>query len=113
MFGAEARKTVSERIKSQVKEISVKDFKCEHCNYSCEKLSTLKKHTQSKHTMQKCKICSKEFKTAMEVIIHVSNEHQEQEEEEEGVQFESTPKSGKGGQKASFVFSESMLDEFL
>ena len=52
MFGAEARKTVSERKKSEVAEKLVKKFQCEHCNYSCEKLSILKKDIQSRHTMQ-------------------------------------------------------------
>lgn len=52
-FGAEARKTVSDRIESQEKERSKKEFKCELCEYSCEKFATLKKHINSKHTEQK------------------------------------------------------------
>ena len=55
-FGAEARKTVSDRIKSQEKEKSKKEFKCELCDYSFEKLATLQKHINSKHTEQKCNI---------------------------------------------------------
>ena len=31
-------------MKSQEKEQSLKEFKFELCNYSCEKLTTLKKH---------------------------------------------------------------------
>ena len=78
-FGAEARNTVSFEIKSKLKDKSAKEFKCELCDYSSEKLTTLKKHRNSKHTEQQCKVCRKEFKSAMDLIIHVSNVHQEQE----------------------------------
>ena len=78
-FGPEARKTVNKEIKSKEKVKTSKEFKCELCDYSCEKLTTLKKHINSKHTEQQCKVCRKEFKSAMDLIIHVSNVHQEQE----------------------------------
>ena len=64
------------------------------------------------HTEQKCKLCSKEFKTAMDLVIHVSNEHHEQEEEWD-VNFQSTLKLDKEGKMSSFVSSDSILDEFL
>ena len=86
----------------------MKEFECELCDYSCEKLSNLKKHINLKHTEQKCKVCSKEFKTSMELVIHVAKEHQEQEEARN-----STPKSDMEGKQSSFKFSESMLDDYL
>ena len=62
-FGAEARNTVSDGIKSQEKEKNSKEYKCKMCDYLCEKDSTLKKHMNSKHTEQTCKQCGKEFRT--------------------------------------------------
>ena len=53
-FVAEARKTVAKTKKSQENKKSLKEFKCELCYYSCEKLTTLKKHTE-----QQCKVCRK------------------------------------------------------
>ena len=118
---------------------SAKYFKCNHCDYKSEKLATLKKHKNTKHTEQKCKVCKDEFKTSLELITHVANEHATQEEVW-SVKFQSTPKSDKEKEKevnseadelldnmllkdleeneeykkdSSFVFRESMLDEFL
>ena len=48
----------------------------------------------------------------MELVTHVANEHDDQEEAWT-VKFQSTPKSDKEENESSFVFSESMLDEFL
>jgi len=95
-----------------VNEKSVKKFKCELCDYSCEKLTTLKKHNNSKHTEQKCKICSKEFRTAMDLIIHVSKEHQEQEGERDAP-LQSTPKSNMEGKISDFELDELLLGEYL
>ena len=79
----------------------MKKFKCELCNYSCVKLSTLKKHINSNHTEQQCKVCSKEFKTLMELFFHVAKEHQLEEET-----WTSTPNSEKEGIKSNFNFSK-------
>ena len=111
-FGAEARNTVSDEDKSKEEEKSAKYFKSEHCDYNSEKLATLKKHKNTKHTGQKCKVCNKEFKTSTELVTHVSKEHDDQEEAW-SVKFQSTPKSDKEENESSFVFSESMLDDFL
>ena len=48
----------------------------------------------------------------MDLLVHVSNDHHEDEEEWDA-QNESTQKSDREGEKASFIFSDSMLDEFL
>ena len=47
----------------------------------------------------------------MELLSHVANEHVE--EEEWNVKAQSTPKSDGEAKVSSFVFSESMVDEFL
>ena len=104
-FGAEARKSVKEQEKL------TKGFKCDLCNYRSEKETTLNKHVLLKHTEQKCTVCSKEFKTSLEVLSHIANEHHELEEPC-SIQLQSTPKSGKEG-KSKFVLSESILDEYL
>ena len=103
IFGAEARKKVQEQEKP------LKGFKCELCKYSCEKETTLKKHVQSKHTMQKCTLCGKEFGNSIELLGHIAKEHHEQEESLD-IQLQSTPKSDKEG-KSDFVLFGSMLDE--
>ena len=90
-FGAEARNTVSDEDKSKEEEKSAKYFKCDHCDYKSEKLATLKKHKNTKHTGQKCKVCNKEFKTSTKLVTHVSKEHDDQEEAW-SVKFQSTPK---------------------
>ena len=84
-------------IKSLRKENVSTEFKCDLCNYKALKPNTLKKHINTKHTMQKCKVCDKEFKTSMDLVSHVAKEHIEEEEEEEewNIEFQSTPKSGK------------------
>ena len=93
-------------------ELKEKDFKCDHCEYKCKKHSTLKNHKHLKHTVHMCKICSEEFKTPMELVSHVAKDHHE-EEEVWNVKHQSTPKSDKETINSSFVFSESMPDDFL
>ena len=111
-FGAESPKTRMDEKKEKEKEVKATDFKCETCEYKCKKKSTLMKHIKLKHSEQKCKICGKEFKDSMELVSHVAEDHLE-EEEVWNIHFQSTPKSAKENEKSSFVFSESMLDEFL
>ena len=53
----------------KVEQIS-KALKFEICDYRCEKQSTLKKHTNSQHTEQKCDLCGKECMTSMEIFTH-------------------------------------------
>ena len=57
-------------------------------------------------------MCSKDFKTLMELVNHVAREHHK-EEEAWNTQLKSTPKEDKEGKLSNFVFSESMLDKFL
>ena len=78
-FGAEARKMVSDKIELK-EEKTFKGVKCEHCDYRCEKLATLKKHISSKHTKQKFKTCGKEFGTSMSLISHVAIEHNKEDD---------------------------------
>ena len=75
----------------------------------CEKPNTLQKHINTKHTKQKCSICSVEFRTSIDLLSHIAKEHHD---EEEG-KLQSTPKSGSEQEKPDFEFSECMLDEFL
>ena len=104
--------TVSDQIKPTEKEQPVKYFKCDLCDYMCEKRSVLNKHINSKHTEQKCKVCGKDFTTSMKLVKHVTREHQDQEESWNN-QLQSTPKEDKEGKQGSFKFSDSTVDEFL
>ena len=89
-FGSEAQHNVFEGRNSHKKENLLTDFKWDLCDYKTQKLVTLKKHINSKHTEQKCKACGVKFKTSMQLVSHVANEHNE--EEECKVEFHSTPK---------------------
>ena len=110
-FGPEAQKTLLDGKKSQEREITLNDFKCDHIDYKCRKHSTLKNHINLKHTEHRCTICSELFKTSMELVSHVAKDHHE-EEEVWNVRFQSTPKYDKEPINSSFVFSESMQDDF-
>ena len=109
-FGAEAHKSVLERKDDQEVLKMSTDLKCDQCNCKAQKLNTLRKHKKSKHTEQKCKVCEKIFKTSMDLVSHVANEHIE--EEEWKVKAQSTPNSDGEVKLSSFVSSESLLDEF-
>ena len=46
----------------------------EFFDYKCNNNLTLKKHIKLKHGENKCKICRKEFKVAIELVSHVAIE---------------------------------------
>ena len=78
------------------------------------KLATFKKHILSNHSKQKCKICGKDFETSTKLMRHVSIEHNEYLKDNIlNIILHSTPKSDKERQNFSFLFHESMLNEFL
>ena len=93
-FGAEARKTFSENSKNMLKERTHKKFKCEQCIYEYEQSCTSRKHLNIKHTEKKCKVCSQYYKTAMDLVSHVAQEHHEKEEYG-NLKFENKPCSNK------------------
>ena len=64
------------------------------CNYTCERPNTLKKHVNPKHTVHKCSLCSEEFTTSMDLLSHIAIQHHD-EEEANGLNAQSTPKSEK------------------
>ena len=113
-FGATARKTVSDQtnIQEEGKDKSGKDVKRELCDYRCEKPTTLKKHIKSEHAEQKSKICGKKFETSMKLICHIAIEHDEEDEILNEV-LHSTPNNIDTDKNSSFVFHESMLNDFL
>ena len=68
------------KVKFQGEENLVKAVECKLCDYKCEKSAYLKKHINFKHTVQKCKVCRKEFKSSLEMVSHVPEEHHEDDE---------------------------------
>ena len=50
-------------------------FKCEKCDYTCQKEATLQKHTNTKHVDQQCKVGSKKLSYTMERLHHIAKEH--------------------------------------
>ena len=68
---------------------------CNLCDYKCKKDKTMNKHTNSKHEGYKtCEVYERKFTSFESIQAHKESEHIRESEEE-------------------FVFSESMLDEFL
>ena len=73
---------------------------CEYCSYKCKKESTLQKHKNDKHALNdeghQCNQCIERFPSLSDLLEHDEKEHR-----------------GKYVQKStSFVFSDTMLDEF-
>ena len=65
---------------------------CELCSISCKNKKALEKHMNSSHEGHKsCEVCGKKLLSAEALKNHAKNSHNE----------------------SRFVFSESMLDEFL
>ena len=50
-------------------------FKCVECGAMFKKEITLKKHFNTKHEKQNCKVCHVTFKNSMEVLQHVAKQH--------------------------------------
>ena len=50
-------------------------FKCVKCEYKCKKESTLKKHINTKHIDQECKVCMMKLGSSMELLQHIAIEH--------------------------------------
>ena len=72
----ETRLAVQPQVKSMIwKKKQKKYFKCDFCDYRCEKLSIMKKHIQSSHIEQKCNMCKKEFITSIEFVNHKAKDH--------------------------------------
>ena len=73
---------------------------CDMCDYKCKKQTTFRKHTNTKHGQnQKCNVCGKSFTSKDLLEDHTILDHID-------LEFESQ-------KDTSFVFSESMLDEYL
>ena len=109
-------KEKSDKIKKKYgKEI----YKCEDCDYTCKKFTTLCKHKNTKHIGHNCKVCGKNLTNSMALLQHVAIEHNEEDtiinnmllmdNEKEVTDVKET----KNHKESSFVWSESMLDEYL
>ena len=81
-------------------EEAVKDgwIYCEICENKCKKKNTIRKHMRTKHSQCRlCEECRKLFGSEYSLAIYKGIDHEQIESERD----------------RSFVFSESMLDEFL
>ena len=85
-----------------------KHFNCEHCDYKCKNKATMTKHNK-KHVGQKlnCKQCGKTLNSNIELNTHIINEHTVA-----SMVMQGNHSSLSVQNDTSFVFSESMLDEF-
>ena len=71
---------------------------CDLCEYKCKKKNTMKKHVRTKHShCISCDECGKLDASQYALDMHKEKDHTDMENESD----------------QSFVFSESMLDEYL
>ena len=71
---------------------------CEICDYKCKKQTTFRKHMNTKHAQSlRCYVCGKLFISKHSLEAHKDEDHM-------AVKLE---------KDTSFVFSESMLDDFF
>ena len=54
-------------------------YKCQICDYTCKKFTTLNKHKNTKHIGHVCKVCGKNLNNAMDLLQHVAIEHKEED----------------------------------
>ena len=54
-------------------------YKCEVCDYTCQKFTTLNKHRNTKHIGHVCQVCGKNLSNAMNLLQHVAIEHNEED----------------------------------
>ena len=69
---------------------------CKICEYKCKRLTTFRKHMNKKHNLS-CEVCGKVLESLDSLSVHKEKDCMEEESKKD----------------TSFVFSESMLDEFL
>jgi hypothetical protein len=97
-------KIISEKEKDNT-EPKNSTFSCDNCEYTCKNKKSLKKHGNTKHHKNICKMCSVKSKTAIELIQHKEKHHKSKEF------IETITDHNKEETNTKFVFSESMLDE--
>ena len=93
-------KTNSEHNKEEIQDDQ--QLKCEHC----KRKVTMKKHMNTKHNKQivSCKHCEEKFNSAIILELHIADKHQV---------VQGSSSLSKAEDDESFVFCESMLDEFI
>ena len=96
---------LGQQSEDNITEIEKGQLKCEHCDYRCKKVITLKKHIKTKHTEKilTCNHCEGKFTSSSYLNVHIADKH--------CVVSEVVPEENQ--HNVSFVFSESMLDEFM
>ena len=78
-------------------------FFCDMCNYKCKNKKTIVKHIKSKHENYKqCNLCGRKLINEDSLECRTKKDHESGHEVEDENEHDT-----------SFVFSESMLDEFI
>ena len=100
--------TISEPNNEEIQEEH--QLKYEYCEYKCKRKVTMNKHMDTKHNTKNvaCKQCEEKFNSTILLELHIADKHQVGKE----VVQESSALS-KVQDDESFVFCESMLDEFI
>ena len=117
MFSSTPMKAVQNKAKKSDGKVVM--FNCNNCNYECKKEKRLKKHIITKHEYHMCKECEENLPTFLDFIKHIAEHHctelkdlndMKDQSKTEVDEKEDEEKSTKAN---SFVFSESMMDEFI
>ena len=97
---------------------------CKECSYKCKKEISLKKHMLNNHEEHMCKECEEKLPTFMELLKHFAKHHFQDKDEEpklnseedkllDNLLLKDLEEKEEYAKDSSFVFRESMLDEFL
>ena len=85
-------------------------LKCKHCEYKFKRKGTMNKHMNTKHSKQivSCKQSKEKSNSTVLLELHIADKHQVRKEVVHG-----SSSLSKVQDYESFVFCESMLDEFI
>ena len=111
-----------ENNKAKKSDTKVEMLSCNKCNYESKRESTLKKHIITKHEDHICKEFDKNLPTFKDLLKHIADHHckeikdndmKDQSESKVDEEEEQLLDTEKKTREKRFVFSESMLDEFI
>ena len=81
----------------------IHSFYCDLLNYKCKNKKTIVKHIKSKHdNYEECNLCRRHIINEDSLKCHMKKDHETDHENE-----------NENNHDTSFVFSESMLEEFV
>ena len=91
---------------------------CKDCNYKCKKKTSLEKHIATKHEEHPCKQCQEKLPSFTGGLNHIAKYHYQEQgdgesENDEILGTRDLIEEQQGDKVSSFIFDESMLNQFL